>query len=448
MLRRTVTGVLNNPLNDVVIVLPDGLRQVVCLQNLDNFEDIKCRIELLYGLPYELQRLFISGNDHPIGDWVPVNTLQQDEEIFVKTEESWLVFVSACLRGSKDKVLQILDTIGEERALENRTFVALFIASINADKELITHIYKRITDFNILNKRTASGRTLLHAAVTSGDSSCIELILLHANSDLLLAVDSSGDSPITLADKQGYYSVIRKIREHLKIHEKMEDLDDTAKLKMKKALARRRGTQSLKLAVDRTAVSSTEIKQRSLSTPASPSVYRHTRLLERESLTNSLTELEKTNKSSASSREMLPRLADYSGKSESKQFLHPSVDGSKHSPRSLSPSPPRSLTIRRKSTQSASAPVSPNHLKCSPRGSPMPPSIPSPTDDKDSGVQQVVFLPPWRRVSGSKLDDGGSQSRRASNAIQRSVIDSNFHGTRRDSMAIKRFEFLSGTICN
>ncbi len=154
MLRRTRTAHKQTQnIDDTVVVLPDGISQIVNLQGLENFSDLKCRLELLYGIPYELQRLFLSDTEYPVGDWVPLNTLQDERAVFVKTEKSWLTFISACLRQKNNKVLQILDELNGAVVIENRIFVAFFISLASTNTELIESLNKRVKGFKIFNKR-------------------------------------------------------------------------------------------------------------------------------------------------------------------------------------------------------------------------------------------------------------------------------------------------------
>eukprot|EP00794_Sanderia_malayensis_P019219 gene19219-21146_t len=449
---------------NMVVVLPDGLNQIVSSSGLNSFFDLKCRLELQYGLPCELQRLFICGTEFPVGDWVPLNTLTQlhpgERVVFVRTERNWIAFISACLRQDDERVLQTLDFLLMSKKsviIVNRIFVALLISLACTNTELIRALTKRVTDVNFFNKRTASGRNLLHFATNSTDWECTELILKHANSDLLVAEDISGQTPFTISERSAYPSFIRKLREYhasqlkqgkmteenKEVLKHVPDEFETCSKSSKEPLQRHRGSQSLKSATERrqlAAASGGQLNMRSRSTPTSPleekpPTFGANRLLtQRTPLRRSLKnpELEQqqedavnSERDTISSTVTLPTL-DTSNSETSLNGSGRSASNLVSDPPAPKTSPARSLTLNlfatRERTQSFSAPTSPNILRRT-RHDNNTPDVKSPI-----GLRQVA--PPWRKTDGNKFDVGvDNHARRNSAANAKSTKD--FYATQR-----------------
>eukprot|EP00112_Aurelia_sp_Birch-Aquarium-sp1_P013049 Seg2754.4 transcript_id=Seg2754.4/GoldUCD/mRNA.D3Y31 product="hypothetical protein" protein_id=Seg2754.4/GoldUCD/D3Y31 len=410
MLQRSHSPQLSTDTDDIVIVLPNGVRQIVDIEGLETFSNLKCHIELLYGLPYELQRIFLPRDNNFVADWVPLVAIREggDTEVFIKTEQSWTTFVSTCLRAANAKVLALLDTVEDRNVYENRLFVASCIAIASNNEILLNRLFQCNPK---LDKRTASGRNLLHFAVLSDCLEIINLILKNCGVQLVTAQDSYEETPVDLAKKVGATVSIELFQGYLtqQVMETEAEQCENQLFEQKKKVTRQRISNSLSIPANRRLSVQTSPSQMSRSTPTSPRCERVKRegLLDREKIANSLS---KPNENKLSSRRGKMSV----GQLELPNFRRSSVDtGSKLSPRS-----PLNINVslRRKSMTTQSAPVSPNTAKAphfastpSPKLSPNPPrgsSKSSVGTTNGSGLQQVVFLPPWRRDGSHRNSDG------------------------------------------
>ena len=424
-------------LQELVIVLPDGQRQIINTRQLHDFNDLKSRVELHFGIPCELQKLFLTDSDNPISDWVPLNELENINEVFIKTEKSWLSFVAACLRKGNFKVLQLVDVIVDRRHYENRLFVGLAIAVASGNQSLAIHLIRKVDSASVFRKRTSSGRTLLHFAVAGASWNCIELILVQGCFDLVTAEDRRGETPVMLAAKTGQASLVKDMQDFSSKNQ-IEDNNNSGSAEQQTKKEVRRQGGSLKININKQLSIEEDCDKKSQSTPTSPShekLNTH-RLLDRETLANSVGNLKQRvslvsgNKAKVSSSDSLPQLIPAATHKENKtykSFLDTDHLVTQEAPRarSLSPSPPRkhSLQIfdrRKRSPASISAPASP---KLNRRLTPSPLAV-SPSENRGGGVNQVVFLPPWRR-SGLKLDNTKKEDcqRRVSLANFKPAVD-------------------------
>ena len=438
MLQRSHSPQLSTETGDIVVVLPNGVRQIVDIEGLETFSNLKCHIELLYGLPCELQRVFLSRDSHFVADWVPLVAIREggDTEVFIKTEPSWTTFISTCLRAANAKVLALLDTVEDRNVYENRLFVASCIAIASNNEILLKKLFQCNPK---LDKRTASGRNLLHFAVLSDSWETINLILKNGGAQLITAQDSYEETPLNLAEKVGATASVELFQGYLgqQAMEAEANQRENPIFEQKKKVSRQRISNSLNIPASRRLSVQTSPSQMSHSTPSSPRSERVKRegLLDREKIANSLSRPGENNLSCRRGKMSVGQL-------ELPNSRRPSGEigtGSKLSPRS-----PLNLNVslRRKSTTTQSAPVSPNAAIAppfaptpSPKLSPNPPRGPSKSSVgtvKGSGLQQVVFLPPWRRDGGNKISDG-------KNGDETIKVDSEISWQRRkSSLQVKR----------
>ena len=409
MLQRSHSPQLLTETDDIVVVLPNGVRQIIDIEGLETFSNLKCHIELLYGLPYELQRIFLPRDSHFVADWVPLVAIREggDTEVFIKTEPSWTTFVSTCLRAANAKVLALLDTVEDRNVYENRLFVASCIAIASNNEILLKKLFQCNAK---VDKRTASGRNLMHLAVLSDSLETINIILKNGGGQLITAQDSYEEAPVNLAEKVGATASVELFQGYLtrQAMETEADQCENPVFEQKKKLSRQRISNSLNIPASRRLS-----VQMSRSTPSSPRSERVKQegLLDREKIANSLSKPGENNLSSRRGKMSVGQL-------ELPSFRRQSVEvgnGLRLSPRSpLNVN----LSLRRKSTTTQSAPVSPNTAIAppfahtpSPKLSPNPPrgsNKSSVGTTNGSCLQQVVFLPPWRRDGSNKNSDGKS----------------------------------------
>ena len=163
--------------------------------------EVKIQSELSSGIPSDVQSLEAE-NMTLANDEVVSETVQPSDSINLKLTLSpwWLGFISACMKGEKEKVGARIKIRMSEISREDRIFVAAFTAAQRGDHSLLFSV---IAGRKIDAKRRVqlSGRTLLHAAIFGGSISCVTNILVNGGSSLLEASDVTGETPFQLAHR-------------------------------------------------------------------------------------------------------------------------------------------------------------------------------------------------------------------------------------------------------
>ena len=195
---------VNIPLIRRKFKLPD------LLQNTKIIE-IKQRLELVAGIPTNLQRLqyldkedLTDKADLRSIDIVPASTLT------LQIWRTWERLVSSVAAGDLEGIINseicgshisIMDAALMKLQLENRKYrlgIALFLAAHSGQRGLVEKLIERGAD---KDAKTTFGRTALHAAAASGSTNCIDLLL--AKGACNESLDHSGKSASAVANEFG-----------------------------------------------------------------------------------------------------------------------------------------------------------------------------------------------------------------------------------------------------
>eukprot|EP00794_Sanderia_malayensis_P018923 gene18923-20827_t len=190
-------------------------REKFCLSDIQlstKIIDIKEKLELVAGIPTNLQRLqyldkedLLDHTDLRKNDIVPSGTLT------LRIWRTWEKLVSDVCSGDIDGILNrnfipVARPVDIDPALlrlkENdmkyRLSIALFIASHRGKTDLVGRLIDEGSDTNAVTKL---GRTALHAAAASDSSKCIDLLLEKGASTEIM--DNSGKTASSVANDYG-----------------------------------------------------------------------------------------------------------------------------------------------------------------------------------------------------------------------------------------------------
>ena len=381
-------------ITEAVIVLPNGERRVIDITELQTFADLKHKIELVYGLPYELQRIRLTNCPQLIADWIPLAAIYQQEntEVFVQVDHGWTTFIHASLRHSNEKLLGLLEVKEGKILFENRLHVALLVAVATDNEKLWKYLLKLGPN---ICKRTGSGRGLLHIAVQARSIDCIKSILEISGASLIDFKDTMGESPLALAEKTGFTEAIDAFQQY-KSEGNLNKIDKPELVS--------RSSKNPQISHQRSR--SAKEQRRPVSTPNSPRLggMKRYQLLDREKAYKTLINSSSIDASNSSTDDSvrLPSIARERPLNFTAPLLpmktHLTVVANRKSHSLSAPVSPASNTSTPEFVQSSIRKKSENEDRnydtdCSEDWS-LKVDMP---EQKPLGVRQVVFLPPWRR---------------------------------------------------
>ena len=422
----------------ILVVLPNGCKEVFAINQSNTFGDLKRKIELQVGLPVELQNLELTDFDHPVGDWISTDILNgtNGSVVYLRTDRKWTQVIYACLRKGTEKALDILSSIEDSSVIENIIFVALLVSAAVGNEELITTLIEEAEEYLNLKGRTSSGRTILHIVVAGGHWTCIEALLSKiahdfGGIDLLYVKDNDFESPLDIAKRAEQLDIVTKIKDFEFSHRSQYCLSrEGSKEAICNPEVRMSKTDKFKpvhLKVSRQHSVPVGESLKAHSTPSSPHLTRPNktnRLLHRPALTLQLSQ------NLSGSESDLRRLKRNS--KARKTSLGSSLEGSPsispcslspnstpgHSPSHLSPTgySYSSLYQRRRSSTEGEA-----------HSAPHSPVTRSQKFMFDGGLHQVVHVPLWRRrgVNHNKEQDYGRRGSSARGYLSHSEGDHN-----------------------
>ena len=365
----------------------------------------------MYGLPYELQNIKITNGYYSVADWELVKTFKggPNTEVFVRTDQEWTTFVSACLRDAPMTVLDFLETTETDDIFEKRLYVALFIAASTCD---ITLVRKLLGLRPNISKRTASGRNILHLAVATGDIDLTEAVLYYDCSDLIQAGDSRGETPLDLATKADNVELVEVLMSRI-YQGNMAGKKPDEMFRKGRKISRASASNSLRITGTAESKFPNSSRFVSHSTPSSPQ-------LRRKSQDPSTLGHGKTD-------DILVKKFDYSTRQGPTSGETVNLPNILHVPPNQSTRPisgRRSSLAPRLSSPVPSAQRSPKSGREVRKF-----SAPDTYDDvfqlhnDQRGMQQVVFLPPWRRSGRSHSSEETKEAQKEHLEVQSQMPD-------------------------
>lgn len=390
---------------EVTIVLPNGERKSISVDESDTISNLKQKVELKYGLPYELQRIRLTDCPQIIADWTPMTAIheQDNTEVFVQVDQGWDAIIQLSLRKATRKVLALLEGETGATLFENRLHVALCSAiAVGNDP-----FWKFLLTFRPnVHKRSGSGRTLLHIAVQAGNLDCIQAILKSGGADLIDNRDVMSNSPLMLAETTGFTEAVETFQRYLRgeeAREKEEPFCYNLDRNSNKAMVSNSNSVTKNNPVRMGPI---EKQSRSVSTPNTPVMKRKKshKLLDRESTWTMSTK-------SADDDSAIKNSSYLLGQSREKLPLNLPRLSESACTKNISTSVPILPTLHASSPEllqgtqdtdkvSFKQEESTQQYRCNTNCRREGP------DEMPSGVQQVVFLPPWRRAGKTKNDGG------------------------------------------
>lgn len=184
----------------IEILTPDGKKVQLNIQENTEIQKVKNDCELLCGIPSDIHVLQLEGRD--VDDDSTLYDLKISEGCPLKltVPQWWQKFISSCYKGDTKQVRKRIHVKMSEITREERGFTAAFIAAVQGNHSLMFAAFAG-QKINLLSKTKLSGRNLLHAAVSGGNTSCVANILMNGGNALLEAPDEEGETPVDLAER-------------------------------------------------------------------------------------------------------------------------------------------------------------------------------------------------------------------------------------------------------
>ena len=191
---------------ETVVVLPNGERRLTDVKQSHTIADLKRKIELEFGVPYELQIIRLAFSPQIISDWSQIAVVnQRNTEVLLQVDARWDAFINASLRGANEKVTGLLQAKRGDVQFENYLYVGVFLAVATNNERL----WRYLLDLRPkIYKRSASGRNLLHVAVHARNLDCIECILEGTGQMLIGSKDNKEVSPLDLAKRISFTEAV------------------------------------------------------------------------------------------------------------------------------------------------------------------------------------------------------------------------------------------------
>ena len=175
-------------------------------------KELKCQVELVAGIPYNIQRLhyldkadLAEDSDLRQNDVVPGATLD------LKLWKMWEHVVRVVVKGDIKETFSLGLTMDKEweklkpafykhkvEMAKEKLHVALLIAAHRNNTQLVSALLDLGAD---INYKTSMGRTALHLAASQGNSDCIDMML--EKGACIEMADVLGKTPITTANEWG-----------------------------------------------------------------------------------------------------------------------------------------------------------------------------------------------------------------------------------------------------
>ena len=398
------------PPSEALLVLPNGERRLVDIRELETFADLKRKIELEFGLPYELQNIQLSYHPHIISDWIPIGAIyQHNTEVHLRVDQGLTALIRASFRGANQKVARLLEEKGGSVHFEKHLYVGIFVAVGTGNEELWRHLLDLTPN---IYKRTASGRNLLHIAVNARNLYCIERILERTGLVLIDSKDKSDQSPLDLANKICFFEAVDTFKKYKEASESNRMGRTYLDEKIGHQNEESNLTKNTRLSYLRT--NSTDKNRKAVSAPSSPRLrmMQKCQLLDRGKIQNVLKSCANDKDLSTDNSAGLPDISnEESSNLEPAAVLRKSRLSVGANCTSISVSAPVSPVLNARITEVAEIPsrirstLQKKNEDESCRKKSDGNSNQSILEQKPLVMEQVVFLPPWKRGSQKKSDN-------------------------------------------
>ena len=183
----------------IYLRLPANIHEKQNITNSISVHHLKTIIERLYGIPCELQILENNGKTLQDGRSLQAEGVNDNSEIVVNVDFWWVKIVSLSLQGNSQTLGRRVSVPMQQIAEGNRIFVSLFISAARGYVNSVKKMLETFKDFDLSTCTKITGKTVLHAAISSGSLKCVEEIKKNAGmkfEQLLYQKDKSGTSPL------------------------------------------------------------------------------------------------------------------------------------------------------------------------------------------------------------------------------------------------------------
>lgn len=185
---------------------------------------LKVRLELIAGIPKNLQRLMYLDE----GDMEDNSTLQHHDivsgaMITLTIWRAWTQLIQACVKGDIVQVMKLGVTVDSNYQDPNSNFmtpekrkqyflerqsIALFVAAHRGHIDIVKAL---LTSGGDINSTTKCGRTVLHVAAAAGQEACIALLLSKGAGHLIKVEDNYGKTPLQTAADYAHKASERRL---------------------------------------------------------------------------------------------------------------------------------------------------------------------------------------------------------------------------------------------
>ena len=196
--------------------------------------DVKMTVEVNSGVPSDLFTLvYIKGENNTI----ELKDEQMMADIDIDVEDSmtfelsippwWQRFVDRCMKRDNRQILKRIAIKMNQISMEERAFVAAFIAAQKGDSQLFQSLLNGEVKIDIERAVQCSGRTLLHAAMIGGNFSCAAAIFMNGGSSLLSRADQCGVTPVDIVTSSNQPELVDQLAKYveIKVRESTENDD-------------------------------------------------------------------------------------------------------------------------------------------------------------------------------------------------------------------------------
>lgn len=184
---------------NIILKLPADIQEDVSIKPSSNIQSLKYMIEKKYGIPCELQKIEFNGVCMKHEDVLGSRGVTECSEIIVNVDIWWTKLVSLCLRGNNVTLYRRVSVTMQQTTEINRAFITLFVSATRGFDKNVSCLLFNYRSFDLKLATKITGRTLLHAAISSGNLQCLESIKKHAGMNferLLYTKDKRGVSAI------------------------------------------------------------------------------------------------------------------------------------------------------------------------------------------------------------------------------------------------------------
>ena len=206
---------------ELQVRLPAGVKLKVKLREDATVAELKTAVEKCCGIPSDLH--YISYQNESLKDETRIGDIlspKNDMVSFVLSVPNWWnKIVCSSMKGEIEQTCARMSVKMNQITRDERQFVAAFIGASRGNHSLLFSLTAGKKQLNIHQTVKHSGRSLLHAAVTGGDLSCVVNILVNGGASLIKQPDKNGETPLEIAEKLKNEGVLQLLKKYLEMHE-------------------------------------------------------------------------------------------------------------------------------------------------------------------------------------------------------------------------------------